>query len=84
MINGERLDSVRKKYGHYASWAVWGIQGLTPKSGMGDISFFEDPSEELLATLNPERRSRSIGGMKAARIICQTDQRWPSFASLAR
>ena len=54
MINRERLDSVRKKYGHYASWAVWGAEGLTPKSGMGDISFFEDPREELLATLNPE------------------------------
>src|SRR5215831_12135632 len=54
LINRERLDSVRKKYGHYASWAVWGAEGLTPKSGMGDISFFEDPREELLATLNPE------------------------------
>ena len=54
MINRERLDSVRKKYGHYASWAVWGAEGLTPKGGMGDISFFEDPREELLATLNPE------------------------------
>ena len=54
MTNRERLDSVRKKYGHYASWAVWGTEGLTPKSGMGDICFFEDPREELLATLNPE------------------------------
>jgi len=54
MINRERFDAVRKKYGHYASWAVWGAEGLTPKSGMGDISFFEDPQEDLLATLNPE------------------------------
>src|SRR5262245_13063406 len=37
-----------------ASWAVWSAEGLTPKSGMGDISFFENPTEELLATLNPE------------------------------
>jgi hypothetical protein len=35
LINRERLDSVRKKYGHYASWAVWGAEGLTPKSGTG-------------------------------------------------
>jgi hypothetical protein len=55
LINPEKFDFVRKKYGHYASWAVWGTKGLTPKTGMGeDISFFEDPSEELLATLNPE------------------------------
>jgi hypothetical protein len=54
MINRERFDSVRKKYWHYASWAVWGAEGLTPKSRMGDISFFEEPREELLATLNPE------------------------------
>ena len=53
MINRERFHSVRQKYGHYASWAVWAAEGLTPKSGMGDISFFEDPTEELLATLNP-------------------------------
>jgi hypothetical protein len=54
LIDRERLDSVRKKYGHYAGWAVWSAEGLTPKSGIGDISFFEDPREELLAILNPE------------------------------
>jgi hypothetical protein len=54
VIDRERFDSVRQKYGHYASWAVWGAEGLTPKSGMGDISFFENPKEEFLATLNPE------------------------------
>jgi len=47
-------DAVREKYGHYASWVVWGPEGAKPKDGMGDISFFESPSDELLAQLNPE------------------------------
>lgn len=54
MINRQRFDEAREKYGHYASWAVWGPEGSRPKDGMGDISFFVDPDEEFLATLNPE------------------------------
>ena len=54
MIHIQRFEAVRKKYGHYASWAVWGPQGKRPKDGMGDISFFDDPGDEFLATLDPE------------------------------
>ena len=54
MIDRQRFQAVRDKYGHYASWAVWCPKGESPKDGMGDISFFDDPSDELLATLNPE------------------------------
>ncbi len=54
MINRQRFDAVRKKYGHYASWAVWGWEGKQPKDRMGDISFFDDPNDEFLATLDPE------------------------------
>ena len=67
MIDKQRFDAVREKYGHYASWAVWGREGKNPKDGMGDITFLEDPSEEFLTTLDPEtilvglNISRAIG-----------------------
>ena len=53
MISRERFDVVKKSYGHYASWAVWGAEGKS-KDGMGDISFLEDPTIPLLSTLNPK------------------------------
>ena len=54
MVTRERFNTVKERYGHYASWAVWAAEGVRPKYGMGDISFFDDPSDELLVTLNPE------------------------------
>lgn len=54
MITRDALEAVRKEYGHYASWAVWSPPGTKPKDGMGDISFFDQPSDSLLSTLNPE------------------------------
>lgn len=54
MISRRRFDAVREEYGHYASWAVWGAEAKNPKDGMGDISFFDDPSAEFLATLDPD------------------------------
>lgn len=54
MINRRRFDSVKQKYGHYASWAVWGVEGEKPKDGVGDMSFFDDPTDQFLRELNPE------------------------------
>jgi hypothetical protein len=54
MLSQERFEAIKDERGHYASWAVWGEEGDKPKDGMGDISFFENPSDELLGTLNPE------------------------------
>ncbi len=54
MISRQRFEAVKEKYGHYSSWAVWCAEGEAPKDGMGDISFFDDPSDDFLATLNPE------------------------------
>jgi hypothetical protein len=54
MISRQRFDDVREKYCHYASWAVWGAEGEKPKDGIGDISFFDDPTDEFLRILNPE------------------------------
>ena len=53
MISRQRFGAVKQQYGHYASWAVWAAEGEKPKDGMGDISCFDEPSDALLATLNP-------------------------------
>ena len=51
----ERFKKITKKYGNMSSWAVWKRieEHQKPKDGMGDISFFKNPSKKLLETLNP-------------------------------
>ena len=38
----EKFEFIKKKYGHYASWAVFGEEGNLPKSNMSDLSMFEN------------------------------------------
>ncbi len=54
-ISSEKFQNIKNKYGHMSSWAIWNEWKPTEKakSGMGDISFFDNPSTELLKTLNP-------------------------------
>ena len=54
-ITLERFKKITEKYGNMSSWAVWKRieEDQPPKKGMGDISFFENPSKKLLKTLNP-------------------------------
>jgi hypothetical protein len=54
MISRQRFETVREKYGHCASWALWAPEGKKAKDGMGDISFFDSPSDEFLTVLDPE------------------------------
>jgi hypothetical protein len=51
MITKSTFETIKDKHGRYASWAVWGPIGTTPKSGMGDLSVFE--SDAVLSLLNP-------------------------------
>ena len=53
VISREMYEYVKEKYGHMSSWAIWSEQNSNVKSGMGDISFFENPSKTTLDTLNP-------------------------------
>ena len=50
-MNKEQFDLIKKKYGHYASWAIWAEEGDKPKSNMGDLSIFED--KNILSHINP-------------------------------
>lgn len=54
MISKEHFTTIAKKYGEFASWAVWAAQGNTPKSNIGDLSIFDlEKNSNLLSLLNP-------------------------------
>ena len=53
-INIQTYNKIMNKYGNISSWALWSEKGnLGSKSGMDDISFFENPTENTLNLLNP-------------------------------
>ena len=47
----DRYEQIKIKYGEMSSWAIYSDKTITEKSGMDDISFFEDPS--ILPKLKP-------------------------------
>ena len=51
MITKSAFEIIKRKHGRYASWAVWGPIGATPKSGMGDLRVFE--TDAVLSVLKP-------------------------------
>ena len=48
-----RFNHVKKKYGSYASWAVWADEGAKPKDNVGDLSIFDENTSSILDTINP-------------------------------
>jgi hypothetical protein len=55
MMDIEKFEFIKKKYGHVASWAVWKEVGETPKSNMGDLNIL-DPQQNpnLQSQLKPD------------------------------
>ena len=54
MIDKKLYLNIEKKYGHYASWAIWAKQGDKPKSNVGDLSIFDiEKNPKLVELLNP-------------------------------
>lgn len=52
-ITLEHYESIKNKYGHMSSWAIYSDKKeQKEKSGVGEIPFFENPSESLLSSLN--------------------------------
>jgi hypothetical protein len=51
MITKSVFEKIKRNHGRYASWAVWGAIGATPKSGMEDLSVFE--TDAVLSILKP-------------------------------
>ena len=71
MMDLEKFNFIKKKYGQVASWAVWKEVGETPKSNMGDLNIL-DPQQNpnLLSQLNPNvvfvglNTSKDISGLE--------------------
>jgi hypothetical protein len=54
MIDRDKFELIKEKYGHYASWAVWADGTHKPKENVGDLSLFETTEHYgLLKQLNP-------------------------------
>lgn len=54
MIDQEKFNEIKSKYGHYASWGVWAEEGEKPKENVGNLSVL-DPAinARLMESLNP-------------------------------
>ena len=55
MMDLEKFNFIKQKYGHVASWAIWKEVGETPKSNMEDLNIL-DPQQNpnLLSKLKPD------------------------------
>jgi hypothetical protein len=55
MISLEKFLEIRKRFGHFASWAVWAEEGDRPKENVDDLTVL-DPEQNpaLLETLHGE------------------------------
>jgi len=53
-ISIDTYNKIKEKYGNISSWALWkNPVDIRSKLDMEDISFFENPSQETLQSLNP-------------------------------
>jgi len=67
MFDQTKFEFIKKKYGHYASWAIWADEGEKPKDNVGDLSVFDIRNNvELLQQLNP---NIILVGLNISRII---------------
>ena len=54
MMDLNKFQLIKEKYGHYASWAIWAEEGLKPKDNMGDTSILDiSQNKTLLEQLKP-------------------------------
>jgi hypothetical protein len=67
MIDSNKFELIKRKYGNYASWAIWSDVGDKPKSNIADLSVL-DPSKnkKLLEQLKPEV---VFVGLNVARVV---------------
>jgi hypothetical protein len=53
MISIEKFVEMRERFGHFASWAIWGGEGKNPKDNIDDLSVLNpDLNPSLLKTLH--------------------------------
>jgi hypothetical protein len=54
MFDEKQYEPIAKKYGHYASWALWADEGSRPKDNNGDLSVLDIcKNRDLLKQIKP-------------------------------
>jgi len=48
MISIETFIEIRKRFGHFASWAIWAEEGKNPKDNIDDLTVLDPVSNPLL------------------------------------
>lgn len=77
MIDVERYNKLKEKYGHVGSWTIWKEPGLTPKSNTDDMSIFED--ENICNKLNDKYVFVALNWSGTHGV--QEDKPWKNFHS---
>jgi hypothetical protein len=62
-----RFESIKKEYGHCASWAIWATEGSRPKDNIGDLSVLDPTVNPVL--LHQLRPSIVLVGLNISRGI---------------
>lgn len=79
MIEKNIYESLKEKYGHVASWAVWRRTSGAAKSNMKDVSMFE--SEDILEVLNPNYVFVGLNGSGVHDDYMDMSRPWHNFHS---
>ena len=54
MFDEKQYELIAKKYGHYASWALWAAEGKKPKDNIGDLSILNiEKNKDVLKQIKP-------------------------------
>ncbi|NIS68535.1 MAG: hypothetical protein GTO12_06150 [Proteobacteria bacterium] len=54
MFDKNQFELIKKKYGHYASWALWADEGKKPKDNIGDVSILDiEKNKDVLKQIKP-------------------------------
>jgi hypothetical protein len=79
MVEKKIYESLKEKYGHVASWAVWRRPSGAIKSNMGDVSMFD--TDDVLEVLNPNYVFVGLNGSGVHDDYMDMDRPWHNFHS---
>lgn len=79
MIKKNIYESLKAKYGHVASWAVWKRPNGSLKSNVGDVSMFDN--DNILEVLNDRYVFVGLNGSGVHDDFMDMDRPWHNFHS---
>ena len=79
MVEKKIYESLKEKYGHVASWAVWRRPSGAIKSNMGDVSMFD--TDDVLEVLNPNYVFVGLNRSGVHDDYMDMDRPWHNFHS---